>query len=73
MMKTNRPLVTLEPALEDWGAGLWTLAKCRRMARIFRRWAHQLDVKVAVLTAHLDPPPPPPAGLRPPRRLLVLN
>ncbi len=50
----KKPLVILEPFLEQMGAGLWTSKKCRLMGRQFHRWSRQLFVKAAVMESH-DP------------------
>ena len=46
----KRPLIVLEPALEEI-AGAWGILECLRGMKVYSRWLHQLKMKVAILRA----------------------
>jgi hypothetical protein len=54
----KRKLIQLELELE-FIAGNYDAAKCRAVAKVYIRWAHQLEIKASVLDAHARPVPRP--------------
>ena len=48
MEKVKRPLVLLEPELQQM-AELWSVSKRLAMARVYARWARQLRVSAKIL------------------------
>ena len=46
----NRPLIILEPGLEEI-AERWGILECLLAAKIYARWIHQLEMKVKILRA----------------------
>lgn len=53
-MENQAPKVTLEPELELHAATL-NAQQCRALARVYLRWAHQLQIKSKILAAYAKP------------------